>query len=132
MCATFAIRQTPHVFQTHAWIELFWNSTNKKNNLENKTKDREKQIGFLHLHIHTSITTCFPALLFPQTTIVITVIIALIATTRVEELRGRKSHHRHCHLSPKIKLVKSVHNVNTPNKNCCKKIHSSVKLDNLK
>ncbi len=34
--------------------------------------------------------------------------------------------------SSKIKLVKSAHSVNIPNKNCCKKICSSVKLYNLK
>lgn len=88
-------------------------------------KDKKR---FFHLHIHTSVTTCSPPSLFPQTTTVTTLVVAI----GPKELKGRKSHHR-CHrLSFKIKLVKSVHSVNIPNKKCCKKICSNVKLDNLK
>jgi hypothetical protein len=83
---------------------------------------------FFHLHIHTSVTTCSPPSLFPQTTIVTAVIVAI----GLEELKGRKNHHCCCRLNFKIKLIKSVHSVNTPNKNCCKKICSNVKLDNIK
>ncbi len=87
-------------------------------NLQKQTWNKDRRKRFFHLHIHTSVTTCFPPLLFPQTTVVTTLVVVI----GPEELKGRKSHHRRCHLNPKIKLVKSVHSVNTPNKNCCKNI----------